>query len=127
MTFPIPYEWAEQFALDWIAAWNGHDLDRICSHYAADIEFTSPFVSSLTGNTDGTVLRLGALRKYFGAALERFPALEFKYMFACAGMRTVTIVYTSVNGLTAAETMELCAEGKVIRAFAQYSPVARSV
>ena len=56
MTFPITQEWAEDFAREWIAAWNSHDLNRICSHYAADIEFTSPFVSSLTGNVDGTVI-----------------------------------------------------------------------
>lgn len=127
MTFPITQEWAEHFGREWIAAWNSRDLERICSHYAADIEFTSPFVTSLTGNVDGTVIRLAALRRYFSSALERFPALEFKYMFTCAGIRTVTVVYGSVNGLTAAETMELCAEGKIVRTFAQYSGAPRSV
>lgn len=127
MTFPITQEWAERFGQEWIAAWNSHDLDRICSHYAADIEFTSPFVTSLTGNLDGTVFAVAALRKYFSTALERFPALNFNYMFTCTGIRTVTVVYRSVNGLTAAETMELCAEGKVMRSFAQYTSAPRSV
>jgi hypothetical protein len=127
MTFPITQEGADHFAQAWIAAWNSHDLDRICSHYAADVEFTSPFVTGLTGNLDGTVIRIGALRQYFSSALERFPGLEFKYMFACAGMRTITVVYGSISGLTAAETMELCAEGKIVRAFAQYSSIPRSV
>jgi SnoaL-like domain len=127
MTFPITQEWAESFAREWIAAWNSHDLNRICSHYAADIEFTSPFVTSLTGNVDGTVIRIAALRGYFRSALERFPGLEFKYMFTCAGIRTITVVYGSVNGLTAGETMELCAEGQIMRAVAQYSSTPRSV
>jgi hypothetical protein len=66
-------------------------------------------------------MKIAALRSYFSAALKRFPQLEFKHMLTFAGVRTVTIVYGSVNGLTAAETMELCADGKVLRTFAQYS------
>ena len=125
--FPLSEEWADRFAREWIAAWNSHDLDRICSHYAADIEFTSPFVMSLAGNPDGTILTVPALREYFGRALERFPDLQFEHLFTCAGIRTVTVVYRSVNTLVAAETMELCTEGKVMRTFAQYSRTPRSV
>ena len=29
----IPHEWAEQFAKEWISAWNAHDLERILSHF----------------------------------------------------------------------------------------------
>jgi ketosteroid isomerase-like protein len=35
-------EFAAQFAEEWIAAWNSHDLDRILSHYADDFEMASP-------------------------------------------------------------------------------------
>lgn len=125
--FPLSQEWADRFARDWISAWNSHDLDRICSHYAADIEFTSPFVVSLAESPDGTILSIPALRKYFAQALERFPDLHFEPMFTCAGIRTVTVVYRSINELVAAETMELCAEGKVMRAFAHYSTTPRPV
>jgi ketosteroid isomerase-like protein len=38
---------AYQLALDWIEGWNRHDLDAILSHYADDVEFTSPFVVKL--------------------------------------------------------------------------------
>jgi hypothetical protein len=127
ITFPITQQWAEDFGQEWIAAWNSHDLDRICSHYAADVEFTSPFVARLTENADGTITRLPNLRKYFSSALDRFPELTFDYFFTCAGIRTVTVVYRSVNGLTAAETMEFAPEGKVIRCFAQYTSPPRSV
>ena len=34
-------ESAEQFAAGWIAAWNGHDLDQILSHYTDDVVFRS--------------------------------------------------------------------------------------
>ena len=125
--FPLTADWVDNFAREWIAAWNSHDLDRICSHYAADIEFTSPFVTSLTGKLDGTVMTVPALRSYFRKALERFPDLQFQHLFTCAGVRTVTIVYRSVNGMVAAETMEMGSEGKVMRTFAQYTGAPRSV
>src|SRR5579872_3620358 len=125
--FPITAEWADRFGREWVAAWNSHDLDRICSHYADDIEFNSPFVYSLIGDTAGTVTSIPALRNYFRAALERFPTLQFEYLFTCAGVRTLTVLYRSVNGLTAAEAMELAGEGKVMRTFAQYISTPRSV
>lgn len=27
-------EFAQKFALDWVAAWNSRDLDRVLAHYA---------------------------------------------------------------------------------------------
>jgi ketosteroid isomerase-like protein len=32
----ITKEWAESFAVEWIEAWNGHDLPRVLSHYTDD-------------------------------------------------------------------------------------------
>ena len=29
---------ANEFAAEWIEAWNAHDLDRILSHYTDDFE-----------------------------------------------------------------------------------------
>ena len=40
---------AQDFAQEWIAAWNSHDLDRILSHYAEDVEVTSPLVEMIMG------------------------------------------------------------------------------
>ena len=35
---------ATRFAQEWVAAWNSRDLERILSHYADDVEVTSPLV-----------------------------------------------------------------------------------
>ena len=43
---------AEQFAADWIAAWNSHDLDRIMTHYADDVELISPVAEQLLQAVD---------------------------------------------------------------------------
>ena len=57
MIAPADIAAARAFARDWVAAWNSHDLDRILSHYAEDVEFRSPFVVALTGVTVLTLLR----------------------------------------------------------------------
>jgi len=46
----MDHEAAERFAREWYAAWNAHDLDRILSHYADDVEMASPLVSLMCAN-----------------------------------------------------------------------------
>ena len=118
----MTHEQAFEHASTWIAAWNDHDLDRILAHYADEIEFVSPFAVRLAGAPDGTVRGKVALRSYFARALEAYPALHFHLQFVCAGIRSFTAVYQSVNGLQAAEVFELDGEGKVRRVLAHYAP-----
>ena len=40
---------ATRFAQEWVAAWNSRDLERILSHYADDVELTSPLVPKVLG------------------------------------------------------------------------------
>ena len=112
---------AHAFALDWIDAWNAHDLARVLSHYSTDVVFSSPFVQALGAGTSGSLQGSEALRAYFVTALGRFPDLEFRLRAVCRGVETVTLVYDSVNGLLAAETMALNEAGQVTRVWAQYA------
>ncbi|MEI8247817.1 MAG: hypothetical protein WCI51_18415 [Lentisphaerota bacterium] len=47
------YDWrkgrnsALEFATEWIAAWNSHDLNRVLSHYSEDFETSSPFIAKM--------------------------------------------------------------------------------
>jgi len=104
----------------WIEAWNAHDLDAILSHYAEDIEFTSPFVAKLTGDPSGTLRGKTALRDYFGRGLAAYPGLHFELLRTLTGVGSVTLYYRSVNGLHAAETMLVGADGLVRRVWAHY-------
>jgi len=76
---------AEQMAREWIEAWNLHDLDAIISHYADNVEFTSPFVMKLLGNPSGTIKGKKALRSYFGKALTAYPDLKFDLIQVLTG------------------------------------------
>src|SRR5438477_2853019 len=44
---------AYQFAEHWVAAWNAHDLDRIMSHYEAEVELISPVAAQLVNAPEG--------------------------------------------------------------------------
>ena len=58
-----------EFARDWEAGWNSHDLDRIMAHYHPEITFRSAKAQALVG--EGTLKGHATLRAYWGRALEK--------------------------------------------------------
>ena len=111
---------AKRFADDWVAAWNAHDLDKIMSHYAEDIEFASPFIRRLLSEPSGTISGKAALRDYFRKGLEAYPDLHFELLQVLAGVRSVVLYYRSVNNLLSGEMMILNSKGSVTAVFAHY-------
>jgi hypothetical protein len=109
-----------ELAQEWIEAWNDHDLDRIIAHYASDVVFSSPFVQTITASASGALSGRAALRKYFQTALDKYPTLTFRLLDVFRGIDSVTLLYESVNGLLAAETMMLNERNQVSRVLAQY-------
>jgi len=112
---------AWRFGREWVDAWNAHDLDAILSHYADDIEFTSPFVVSLQHGVDATIRGKVALQDYFERALTAYPDLKFELHEVLTGTSCLVLYYTSVNHLLAAEMMILDDSRRVIRVWAHYS------
>lgn len=114
---------ARAMAQAWVEAWNSHDLDAIMHHYADAIEFTSPFVTALLDEPSGTLTGRAALRSYFEQGLARYPDLVFDLHEVLPGVRSLVVVYESVNNLLAAETMEVDDAGLVRRVLAHYTPM----
>jgi ketosteroid isomerase-like protein len=112
---------AQTFALDWIAAWNRHDLNEILSHYSDDFEFTSPFVRVITGEQSGALCGKGAVGAYWAKALARSPRVEFKLQSVLWGVSSLVINYRREDGRTASEWLEFGDSGKVIRSCAHYA------
>ncbi|MBS0170876.1 MAG: nuclear transport factor 2 family protein [Nitrospira sp.] len=105
---------AQRLADDWIAAWNRHDLQAILSHYAPDIEFTSPFVSALSADASGTIRGLDRVRTYFRQGLTAYPDLRFELVRVLVGVGSLVLYYrSSVQGLLAAEMMIVNGEGLI--------------
>ena len=106
----------EGFAKGWIQAWNQRDLEAVLSHYTEDVEFQSPLVVKLLGETSGTVRGKENLREYFRKALAAFPGdIEIELLGIYQGMNSL-LIHFQVKGRKAIEVMELNQEGKIRRA-----------
>lgn len=108
-------------ANNWVAAWNGHDLEAIVSHYEDAVELTSPVAAQLLGVPDGKVIGKANLRAYFQRGLEAFPELHFQLENVLVGLNSVVLYYTNQKGSRTAEFMELSEKGKAVRVLAHYS------
>jgi len=113
---------AQDFAREWIAAWNTRDLDRILGHYAAEIVLLSPLAQRRLGN--GRVEGIAALRDYWQGGLAANPGLRFDLETVLVGHESLTILYRNHLGQRVAETVEFDAAGKVVRSSACYGAVA---
>jgi len=106
----------EAFAKEWIESWNRRDFEAVLDHYTEDVEFRSPLVAALLGETSGTVRGKQNLREYFRKALEAFPGdLNIELLDAYQGVDSM-LVHFQAGGRRAVEVMELNQEGKVRRA-----------
>ena len=117
---PRPID-AKEFAADWIAAWNAHDLNQILSHYAKNVVLTSPVAARVLGDPAGVVTGSDALRNYFAKGLALFPNLRFTLIDVMQGLSSVVLYYENQAGTRTGEFMEFNADGKVTRVVANYS------
>lgn len=117
---PIESE-ATNFAREWVAAWNSHDLDAILSHYDENVVLTSPAAAKILGEPSGTVQGNTALRNYFRRGLELYPDLHFELLDVMSGLTSIVVCYKNQKDTKTAEFMEFSKNGKVIRAVANYS------
>lgn len=114
-------EQTENFAKQWIAAWNSHAIDAIMNHYSETIEFQSPFIQLLKFNESGIITSKADLKVYFEIGLKNYPELYFQFHDCLVGINTIVIYYTSVSGRKAAEVFELDSFGKAIKVQCNYS------
>ncbi len=117
----ISAEQGIEFADEWIAAWNAHDLEKILSHYADEIEFTSPFVVRLFNESSGTLRGKDRLRAYFAKGLAAYPDLRFELLHTLTSIQSVVLYYRSVKNLLAAEVMFFDPQEKVAQVVAHYT------
>jgi ketosteroid isomerase-like protein len=112
------------FAQEWIAAWNAHDLDRVLSHYAADVEVSSPLAAERVPGSGGYVRGTTALRAYWEPALAANPDLHFELESVLTAVDGCTILYRNHRGQQVAESLFWNDAGLVTRAAVAYGPAA---
>ena len=82
---------------EWLASWNGHDLDRVMAHYAEDATFQSPTVLLRVPGSDGTVRGRAAIRELYERSLAAFPALRFELVDVIERPGGVMVLYRKHN------------------------------
>ena len=117
----VPAAFARDFAGEWIAAWNSHDLPRILSHYSADFEMRSPGIIGRMKEPSGTLRGQDKVGAYWRVALDAQPDLKFELLTVFSGIDTITIHYRNQAGRLGAETLEFGAGCKVVRSGATYA------
>jgi hypothetical protein len=112
---------AKEFARQWVAAWNSHDLDAIMSHYDAEVVLISPVAVKILDAPSGAVEGNVALRDYFQRGLELYPTLQFELLDVMCGLSSMVVCYKNQKGTKTAEFMEFGEKGKITRVVANYS------
>jgi len=116
----------EDFAQEWISAWNSHDLnshdlDEILSHYADKIEYVSPLVIERYDDATGTITNKEKLKKYIATGLAANPKLKLELVQVLLGVRGFVLYYKNARDRHSAEYFELNDKQKVTKVIATYS------
>jgi hypothetical protein len=111
---------AEQFAAQWISAWNARDLELVLSHYADDFVMSSPLIATIAQEPSGTLRGKHAVGAYWKQALALTPALHFELVSTLIGADSVTIYYKGARSM-AAEVFFFKSQGQVSKACAHYA------
>jgi len=112
---------AQNFAHEWIAAWNSHDLENILSHYADEIEYVSPLVVERFSDATGTNTTKERLGEYVAKGLAANPELRFELIQILLGVRGFVLYYKNARDGHSAEYFELNDSQKVTNVIATYS------
>jgi ketosteroid isomerase-like protein len=91
-------DFAQQFASDWLDAWNDHDLDSILGHFTDEVIFTSPLARQIAEGSDGVIRGKEALRAYWSEGIRRSPQLHFEIENIYLGINTIVIHYRNHSG-----------------------------
>jgi hypothetical protein len=110
---------ADDLRRHWEDGCNDYDLETIMAPFAADIVFSSPFVSRLTGDPAKTTIKgYDALRSYMVEVLKRTPGIHYKAEATYRGSDGIILFYSchlpdgSVK--QGADSMRVNGDGQVI-------------
>ncbi|MBX7170949.1 MAG: nuclear transport factor 2 family protein [Pyrinomonadaceae bacterium] len=116
----IDKNWAEEFAKEWIEAWNSHDLERIFSHYTDDFEMSSPLIIERMNEPSGTLKGKDKIRPYWENGLKQTPDLHFELENVLVGANSLTILYKNQKNHQVAEVLIFNNDGKAVNGNAHY-------
>jgi hypothetical protein len=105
---------AQQFASDWIDAWNDHDVERLLYHLSEGFEAWAPAISLVTHDSAEVLRGKAAVMASWGEARQLIPEVRFELISTLVGETSVTLYYKGVRGRLAAETFCFGPDLKVV-------------
>ena len=118
---PITQTFADDFAREWVDAWNSHDIERILSHYSDDFEMASPLIAQRGFSATGSLQGKEAVRAYWTPAVGPGSTLQFELIQALVSVDSIAIHYRSGSRLCV-EVVRFNAQGRVTAGAAHYYP-----
>ena len=103
----------EEFAREWVAAWNRSDAEAVLAHYADNAVFVSPLAATVTGNPE--VRGKDALRAYWTKALRSRPGppqFSLESLVWDERTRALLVIYLSTESGRIVRKCELMHFGK---------------
>jgi SnoaL-like domain len=101
----------EQIALQWFAAFNEHNLEKLLAIYDDNAKHYSPKLKLRQPETEGWIVGKDALRTWWQDAFERLPTLHYKLKKLTANNERAFMEYTrQVEGeedMLVAEVLEI--------------------
>jgi hypothetical protein len=109
----MPTPEPQQFADDWVRAWNSHDVEAVLAHFHDDVVFSSPIAARVLPDSLGVVRGKEALRHYWTTALALLPDLHFEVIAVYRGESTLVINYRNHRGELVNEVLTF--DGDLVR------------
>jgi len=98
---------AQAFAVEWVEAWNAHDLELILTHFSDSVTFSSPVATMIVPESGGVIQGKAALRDYWREGLRRTPNLRFAIEGVYVGVEALVINYRNQDGRLVCEVLFL--------------------
>jgi hypothetical protein len=83
----------KEIALNWINAFNAHDLERLLSLYAEDAVHFSPKLKIKRPESGGWLTGKPALKDWWSEAFNRIPSLEYQLKNLIVNERQILMEY----------------------------------
>jgi ketosteroid isomerase-like protein len=95
-----------QFATEWAAAWNAHDVEAVLRHFHDDATFSSPFAALVFPESKGRLVGKAAIRDYWAIGIARIPDLRFSVDTVFVGVDCLVIAYVNQKQARVCEVLK---------------------
>jgi ketosteroid isomerase-like protein len=117
---PISDPWAEEFANNWLTAWNSKDVERISEYYSDEIFFASPAVEEMTGYQDGILLKKSEFKNMCSKIFQEIPELRYSLVAVAVGINSLTMHYKSSQFDLVADVVKFDSGWKITKSQTYY-------